>query len=173
MIESIALQMAMRIKAAAPEHPTSINVLKYSLSLILNAVFIIAATLTISLFTGRTKEIAIILVSYAILRQVSGGIHLKSGMQCVLCTTGAFTVMSLIHFSPISLQGANAISLILVLIFSPSNIEKQSRIKKEHYPKLKVISFLLVAANLVIASPVIAISFLAQSLTLIHRKGGE
>lgn len=169
MIESIALKIATRIKATAPEHPASINVLKFSLALILNAVFIITLTLGISLFTGRTEESAIILVSYAVLRQLSGGLHLKSGLQCVFVTTASFTVMSLIDLSPHGLQLANIVSLILVLIFAPSNIENQSRIKKKHYPKLKLLSALLVLINVGIASPAIAISFLVQSLTLIRK----
>ncbi|MNW38904.1 putative regulator protein [compost metagenome] len=173
MIEALALRMAKRIKSAAPDHPTSIQVLKYSLALILNAVFIIIATLTISIFTGETKEAATILISYAILRQLSGGLHLKSGMQCVATTTVVFTGLSLITLSPTGVQIANVVSFALVLIFAPSNIEKQSRIKKDHYPRLKLYSAILVAINVLVASPVIAVSFLVQSLTLIRLPEGR
>ena len=72
---------------------------------------------------------------------------------------------------------ANLVNIILVLLFAPSRIDKQTRISKKHYPLLKIISLFLVSTNFLIGSSVLAAAFLIQSLTLIKfewkTKAGE
>jgi accessory gene regulator B len=64
-----------------------------------------------------------------------------------------------------------AVSLILILIYAPSGIERQSRIPRKYYPLLKLISFLLVASNLLIQADVLSVTFLIQALLLIKIRG--
>lgn len=82
----MTFKLANQIKRTVPDHPASIPVLKYVLALIINASMIIVLTLLASFFTGRTAEAVTILVAFALLRQMSGGIHLKTGMACVVVT---------------------------------------------------------------------------------------
>ncbi|ASA20977.1 accessory gene regulator ArgB-like protein [Paenibacillus donghaensis] len=170
MIEFLANKTATAIKKQAPDHPASIAVLKYSLAMIINVTSIILFTYLISLWTGKTKEVLIIMFGFALLRQVSGGKHLKSGEACVIITTSLFTILSFFEVSQIYVVVINLISLLLVMMFAPSRIEKQSRIPKRHYPKLKYISAFLVLLSLIIQSPVLSISFFVQSVTLISRR---
>ncbi|WP_138751781.1 accessory gene regulator ArgB-like protein [Paenibacillus sinopodophylli] len=167
MIEAIASSIAVGIKKVVPEHPSSVAVLQYSLALILNGAFIIGLSLLLSIITGKTAEVAIILISFALLRQVSGGLHLKSGMSCVLVSTGVATVLSLVNLGQTITLTITAISMLLMLLLAPSNIEKQSRIPKRYYPILKAVSVVIVAVNLLIQSDVIALAFIAQGITLI------
>lgn len=172
MLEHMSGKLALRIKRIVPEHPASPEVLKFAIAVILNVFFIIGLTLALSLLTGRTTEAIQILISFALLRQVSGGVHLKSGMACVLFTVTLFTLLSFIEASSTAVLLMNGISLGIVLWLAPIGIERQTRIPRRHWPKLKGIAVLLVAANMAVGSPVIAASFVAQSISLIIARRG-
>ncbi|PWV92037.1 accessory gene regulator B [Paenibacillus cellulosilyticus] len=173
MLLYLSNKIAVYIKNVVPDHPASVAVLRYSLSFILNTVLIILLTLGMSFVTGRTKEAVIILTAFALLRQVSGGIHLKSGDLCIIVTSAAFTIMSLIDLGSEPIFLLNLFSLLLVLLFSPSRIDRQTRIPKKYYPLLKIISAAFVLTNFYWASATLAITFFAQAATLIRLKGGE
>lgn len=167
MLEFMSGKLALTIKNIVPEHPASYAVLKFAISVVLNVVFIIGLTLAVSLLSGRTSEALQILISFALLRQVSGGAHLKSGMACILFTATLFTILSFVEVNSLYVMLMNAASLLVVLWLAPIGIERQTRIPRQHWPKLKIIALLLVAANIFIGSSVIAASFTAQSLSLI------
>jgi len=170
MIEAMAGALAARVKRVVPEHPASEAVMKYSLTLIINGTSIIGLSLLISLVTGRFYEALTVLIAFALLRQMSGGIHLKSGTVCMVVSTVGVTLLSYASFSTEYVYGFTAVAALLALIYAPSRIEKQSRINPKYYPLLRVYSVLLISINFLIGSPVIAASFFLQGLTLI-RKG--
>ncbi|MFD1774218.1 accessory gene regulator ArgB-like protein [Paenibacillus rhizophilus] len=174
MIEFISLKLAQGIKRSIPEHPISVNVMRFSLSIIINAFMIILLTLAVSLFTGNTRGAVIALIAFPLLRQVSGGFHLKTGMMCVLVSSAMLTAISFFNVERSYVLFLNMASLLLVAIFAPSRIEKQSRIPKSFYPQLKIISCLIVLVNFIVASPVIAATFFIQGISLVSSlKGGE
>lgn len=170
MINSLSRRLAVGIKNIVPESPQSVEVLKYSLSFVLNFVFVVVLSLLISIFTGHVYDAVIAMVSYAILRQVSGGYHLKSGMLCVVVSAAGITAISLADFSDRVTIWATIGALILCAIFSPQ-MKNHTRIPGRYYPLLKVISVLMVATNFLFNSPVIAAAFFVQGLTLISGKG--
>ncbi|AIQ46992.1 hypothetical protein R70723_14730 [Paenibacillus sp. FSL R7-0273] len=173
MLERTAGWLAARIKHIVPDHPASYAVLKFALAVLLNIAGVISFTLLLSLATGRTGEAVLILISFALLRQVSGGVHLKSGMACVAFTSALFTGLSYVQSGQLCVQFMNVLSLLLVLLLAPIGIDRQTRIPRRHWPKLKFIAAALVSFNFIIASPVIAAAFAAQSISLIlaWRKG--
>jgi accessory gene regulator B len=168
MIEPLALRMAQHIKSVVPDHPASVPVLKHALAVILNIGFITVATIIIALLTGKAREVFTIMIAFAFLRQMTGGIHLKSGMGCVVVSTLLFTGLSFITLDHKWTMIATGISMILILLFAPAGIEKQTRIPPKYFSVLKVVSLILVGFNLWFAAPFIAISVLAQALTLIN-----
>ena len=170
MIHYLSLRTAAAIKGQVPYHPASEEVLRYSLSMILNVLFIICLTFGVSIWTGNTTEAAEILISFAILRQLTGGVHLKSGDACVIVTTALFTGLSFFHLSGVPLVIMGVISLVLVLCYSPTGIDKQSRIPRRYYPKLKAAASILIIISLFLGSAPIAVSFFVQATTLIHRR---
>ncbi|MGF7050772.1 accessory gene regulator B [Paenibacillus sp. DS2015] len=168
MIESLALKIAIGIKQSAPNHPSSVDVLKYGLALLLNIVFIITGSLMISMVTGKVTHVVAILISFAVLRQLTGGIHLKSGMSCMICSITLFTVVSFANFDGYYVELLTGASLLLILLFAPSGMNEQSAIPERYYPLLKLIALILVSLNFIIVSPVIAASFFIQSLTIVR-----
>lgn len=170
MIDKISLNTARAIKRNAPDHPTSEAVLKYALEVVYNAVFIIGITLIISLWTGKTKEALLVMGAFALLRQLSGGLHLKSGIACVVVSSSLFTALSVINIGDSS-NLLNVISLILALVFAPSGIENQTRIPKKYFPLLKLMSAMFVIISMFINNPAVSLAVFVQSVTLISRKG--
>lgn len=170
LIETAAFRIAEGIKRQVPDHKSSVNILKHAIAVILNVVLIIALTLLIAFFTGHMGRAATALIGFALLRQSTGGIHLKTGEWCVLVTTALFTLVSFIELSAFYVQILNVLSMVLVAVFAPSKIENQSRIPRRHYPKLRVIGVLIVLANVLIQSQTLAVVFFVQALSLIHRK---
>ncbi|MEC0233763.1 accessory gene regulator B family protein [Paenibacillus kribbensis] len=168
MIEPLALRMAQHIKRVVPDHPASVPVLKHALAVTLNLVFITGLTLAVSAFTGRTSEVLIIMAAFAFLRQMTGGLHLKSGMGCVTVSTLLFTGLSFIKLDYNWTIGATLVSMLLIFVFAPAGIERQTRIPPRYFPLLRAGAFIVVSFNLWIANPFIAISVLAQTLTLIN-----
>jgi len=168
LINALANTIAVGIKAKVPEHPASVAVLQYSISFILNTISVIVLALGISLITGRTMETVVALVAFAALRQVSGGYHLKSGLYCILISTLVILLLSFADFNSTVTMSLNIISAVLVLLFAPSKIERQTKIPARFFPLLKVIGLLMVATSGFIGYPVLAAAFFVQSLTLIR-----
>jgi len=176
MIENMAWKMATHIKSVVPDHPASVAVLNHILIIILNVTAVVGLSLTVSLFTGNTREVVILLSSFAALRQLSGGLHLRSSTSCALITAATATLLSFISLDHFWIVTLTIISAILVLLYAPTGIEKQTIIPPKFFPALKMVSFLLVILNLLLTSNSVAIAFFVQCITLILNKimkGGE
>ena len=168
MIGPLAERIATGIKSVVPEHPASVEVLRYSISFILNAAFIVMLSLMIAIFTGRLSETVIVLAAVAIMRFFSGGIHLESGLTCIAVSTIAVAGLSFAETSYTAAIWMSCASAVLVLAFAPSRFEKHARIPERYYPLLKVISLLIVGVGLLAGSSVLSAAILAQSSTLIR-----
>ncbi|KKC49556.1 hypothetical protein VE23_24990 [Paenibacillus sp. D9] len=170
MINLIANRLAVSIKSSIPNHRASVNVLQFSLGIVLNFMLIVTISLVLSFVFGITKEVVIVMTAFAMLRQVTGGIHLKSGLTCVIVST---TGILLVAFLSKYLSGniiviLNILNMLLAARFAPSRIEKQSRINKKFFLLLNVLAILIVYTNTIVGSPILAAAFFAQCLTLIH-----
>ena len=170
MIDTLAWKLARGLKAQNPDHPRSVEVLKHAISFLLNTGFTILLTILISIFTGKVMEAVTVLVTYAILRQFSGGAHLKSGTLCVIISSIGATLITYSYFNQSIVIALNCVAIILAALYAPSKLE--ARIKRSRYPLLKLISILIISSNFLFNSPILATTFLVQSLTLI-RRGGE
>ncbi|TVX91535.1 accessory gene regulator ArgB-like protein [Cohnella terricola] len=168
MIERVAHKLAVSIKHAAPDHPASIEVLKFPIVAFINAISIVILSIGVALLTNRMTETIIALVGYALLRQVSGGIHIKSGELCILVSVFMITIFSMADFTQPILMILNSISLLLVILFAPSRIENQTRIPPKYYPILKIISALMISTNFLFNSSVLSAAYFVQSMTLIR-----
>lgn len=174
MIEIIAGRIAEGIKRKAPEHPASIAIMKHALAVLINTISIIVLALVVAIINDKLPETLTVMCSFALLRMVSGGLHLKSGTLCVVVSTTMIVGLSMVNINEYGTTVLNCISLVLAVIFAPTDIKNQSRIPQKYYPILKVISVLMIALNLWISSSFIAVAFFAQAILLLPiLKGGE
>ncbi|WP_379136079.1 accessory gene regulator ArgB-like protein [Paenibacillus sp. sgz500958] len=175
MIERLAANSAAAIKRRVPHHPASAAVMQYALEVIYNALFIVTFSLLISLFTGKSQEVVAILVAFAVLRQITGGIHLKSSVSCVAASTIGCTLLSIVQLQSGILYLIGGLSLGLVLIFAPSRLDEQTRIPVRFYPVLKIIGAVVVIISVFIQWTPVSVSVFVQAMTLIKftPKGGD
>lgn len=173
IIEGLSKRIAEGIKRQVPDHKSSVPVLKHAIAIILNVLSIVVFTLLISIFTGNVKQAVIALTGFAVLRQFSGGYHLKTGAGCIAFTTALFTLVSFVEMEIAGVLIINVLSLLLVMLFAPSRIERQSRIPRKHYVKLRIISSVIVIFNFGLQSPTLAVIYLVQALSLLRWKGGQ
>jgi accessory gene regulator B len=158
--------MAVSLKRTVPNHPSSVEIFKFAISLLLNIVFIVTATLVISLFTGRTREAVIIMLAFAAMRQLTGGMHLKTNMRCVIYSTVIFTVISLLDLGKGITIAATILAFGLVFFIAPVGIAQQSRIPEKYYPYMKLAALMIIASNLFFLSSVLSLSLVVQGITL-------
>lgn len=170
MISTLSHKAAIYIKGKVPEHPASIVVLQYGMAFFINIFSIVFLSLIISLLTGKIAETIIAMLGFAILRQVSGGAHLKTSELCILVSVTLITLLSLSNFNSHVILLMNFLSFILVLLFAPSNIEHQTRIPTKYFGYLKLIALIMVGISFIISNPVLATAFLAQSFTLLFKE---
>ncbi|WP_098742798.1 accessory gene regulator B family protein [Paenibacillus sp. EZ-K15] len=173
IIEGLSKRIAEGIKRQVPDHKSSVPVLKHAIAIILNVLFIVVFTLLVSIFTGNVKQAVIALTGFAVLRQFSGGYHLKTGAGCIAFTTALFTLVSFVEMEIAGVLIINVLSLLLVMLFAPSRIERQSRIPRKHYVKLRIISSVIVMFNFGLQSPTLAVIFFVQAISLLRWKGGQ
>ncbi|XID91858.1 accessory gene regulator ArgB-like protein [Paenibacillaceae bacterium WGS1546] len=170
MIEAISRKLAVQIKEANPDHPASLEVLKYSLAMIINIVGTLVVSLTAAWLLGHFAETLVAMAAFALLRMISGGHHLNSSEYCLLVTAVAANLIPYITLSDPTLNIITILSMLLALLFAPSNIEHTTRIPPRFFPLLKVVSIALIASNLLIKSDAIALALLIQTLLLIGKK---
>ncbi|WP_274651701.1 accessory gene regulator B family protein [Paenibacillus humicola] len=172
MLRKLAGNLHHRMIANGVEAP-SVDIIVYALNIIGNSVSIIALSLIIGAVTGKFTATLLTLVVFAVIRFLTGGYHLKSGSLCIVVSTIAMSAMPHFHFGSVTIYIFTAISLIMVLIFSPANYDKYARISEKYYPLLKLIAALFVASNFLFVSSILAICFIVQAAMLPFKEGGE
>jgi accessory gene regulator B len=170
MVESIALRFAKAIKRADPERTASIEVLKFSIVAIMNSLISFIAIGTIGLLSNSFGETMIGLFSFVLLRFFSGGSHLQNAFQCSLLSVLLISIAPHIEISSDWTIYITIMNMIILGVFSPSNIEGHARIPKKYFPYLKVIAVLIASSNLLFGSTAIAFVFLFQSVSTIYFK---
>jgi len=170
MIDTIASKLATSLKNANKNETPSVAVMKFALIITLNSSITIILSLSIGALFGKFTETAIVLCCFALLHFFSGGYHFKSAMACTFASI--FTIV-LIPLIPITKDVAYILmlcSLILILIYAPSNISNAARLPEKYFPFLKLISIVIVLGTVFLSLELLALTYFIQSLTLITLK---
>jgi accessory gene regulator B len=148
------------------EDAASEEILRFSLVIVINTFAAVIFSLLLSLFTHRFYECMIIIAAYTVLRIFSGGIHLSSSLGCCLLSFSVFTLDSLIKFNYLYYGLIlDLISLLILLLYAPSDIENAVKLDKKFHSVLKMVSILLVSCNLLfVKSYLLSLAFFTQSL---------
>ncbi|PYI57077.1 accessory gene regulator B family protein [Paenibacillus flagellatus] len=173
MLEAIANKLAISIKRANTEETASVEVMTYSLGILLNLFATLILTTIFGLIFGKTVEIFTILIAFAVLRAFSGGYHFEKSEYCVIFSTAMAIGLSYADFSLIPNLILTMMSLLLVAWFAPYSKVRNTLIPVKYDPFLKIVSIVIVATNFLFVSSLLSAAFFVQALTLIsfHRKG--
>jgi accessory gene regulator B len=172
MIDKWAQNIAIHLKKHN-ENVVSVAVMKFALIIIIDVLSVIFIVLLMGYVTNSLSQASLALFGFALLRFFSGGIHVKSAINCILISV---ILMACIIYIPISKEYQTIIqilSTVIVLIFAPAHIEKHIRVKKKYTPFLKIISFCIVCTNFYWGSSILAKCFFLQSLSLLEFRRKE
>jgi accessory gene regulator B len=150
------------------ENSSSIAVLRMSLITIINFIIVAVVLLVICTFTDKLTEAAIALLCLPLLRQFSGGFHLKSSNACnivsIILLLLAVHIQINFYYTGIGLL---IITILFLFLYAPQGILNISRLDAKYYPILKGIAIGIVASNLYFQSPLLSSVFFLQSITIV------
>ncbi|UED76942.1 accessory gene regulator ArgB-like protein [Brevibacillus sp. DP1.3A] len=173
MIETLAERIAIQLKSINPHETKSVPTMKFGLILIINMLLIITISLTLSLMIGTFPGTLITLAGFLVLRQFSGGFHYSSSVYCTMTSIVGAVLIPLVPFPIEFVTPIIIITLVLVALFAPQEMEMQSRLFKQNQTLLlKTISIIIVSLLFFIESETLVKTFFVQALTLIPLKGG-
>lgn len=146
----------------------SMDVLMFSLEVVLNALVVTITVLIAGAVTGDFGKAAILLASYVTLRFFSGGMHLPTSKLCNVISIGMFLCLL---YLPITYWNVglilNSIALVFVVFYAPTkDIMHLNLLGPKYTMHFKVVSVLMVLTNFWLQMPVLALAFFAQSLSL-------
>ncbi|CAM3838765.1 accessory gene regulator B family protein [Cohnella lubricantis] len=175
MIEKLSYQIATSIKNAEPDKTPSVDMMKFSLIILIHTAFTALLIIIVSLFTGETLATFEGLLFFMCLRFFSGGYHMHKSSWCtilsivLMCSAPLFDLNEKIVFI------LNVLNCIMMVVFAPANIKGYARIPEKYFPLLKVISILIAGSNFMFMSSTIAAVSLFQSVLLLfkNKEGGE
>lgn len=161
MIDKICDKLMKRIRAKMPEvDDERAEVIKYGLELIIGELPKMFLLFIIAWLLGIFKYA---LISFAIIlpyKLVSGGVHLKTHIGCILGTSllycGNVFISKYINITDIKNQIIfSAIILILAIImislYAPADTENVPILRKKERAKKKIISYIIVTAMIIIS----------------------
>lgn len=163
----LAHHISVRIKEANPEETASVEIMQYALAIIFNSLIIFAGTALTGWLLGHFKDTMLFLISFSLLRFLSGGFHLKTAAACNLATILLCTMApTFIHIPNQWVWIPTAISLLIMLVLAP-NPDHNAQVPRHLFPLLKILAMALVILNFFMNSAVIGLAFVLQSLTII------
>ena len=161
MIDKICDKLIKRIRAKMPEvDDERAEVIKYGLELIIGELPKMFLLFVIAWLFGIFKYA---LISFAIIlpyKLVSGGVHLKTHIGCILGTSllycGNVFISKYINITDIKNQIIfSAIilifSIIMISLYAPADTENVPILRKKERAKKKIISYIIVTAMIIIS----------------------
>lgn len=147
---------------------------KYSIKLLITNLLPVLLLILCVVITGGLGHYLKAIIAFCLLRQVSGGYHIKNAELCVVASTGIIYFIANYSYLFVGYDSLiKAGSLILCLLFSPSGIKDSTRVDSKYHIAYKLISVLLIVSSYLINDITINLAFFVQSLLLIRLKGGE
>jgi len=167
MIAKWSLGIATWIKQQNPDQTASVAVLQFALIGILNSLLVFIIIIVIGAISGHLQDSVIASVFFVTVHFFSGGHHFKSAL---ICTIFSSSMIILSYSFPIKdnlLIGITIFTILILLIFAPSNIENHARISKNYFPLLKMISVCIVMINLFLLNSAVGLALFFQALLVI------
>ena len=155
MIDKICDKLIKRIRAKMPEvDDERAEVIKYGLELIIGELPKMFLLFVIAWLFGIFKYA---LISFAIIlpyKLVSGGVHLKTHIGCILGTSllycGNVFISKYINIPDIKNQIIFS-AIIMISLYAPADTENVPILRKKERAKKKIISYIIVTSMIIIS----------------------
>ncbi|WP_338709247.1 accessory gene regulator B family protein [Paenibacillus amylolyticus] len=165
MLELLSLRIAKKLRAMDPKGTVPIPVMAYELGFRLNFRAALALTALLGWASGELMYSLISFFTFVLMRKFSGGLHMESLTACAIISALIFSMIPQINVAPAMVFIFTAISTIIYGIYAP-NFTTES-IPSTSPVLCKIITVTLCLANFVIASPVLALTFLVQAVLIL------
>ncbi|GIQ71158.1 accessory regulator AgrB [Xylanibacillus composti] len=172
-MQIIAERIAMSMKKAVPDRTASVEVLKFGLVTLISNVSVVLLAIIFGLFIGMLKETVLTILTVALLRFIIGGIHFRSMLVCMLVSVVVLTILPLIPINNTWIVILTVLSVLIILVFAPSNIANKTRIPEKHFRLLKFSAAIIVSLNFFFLSGIFAKGCFTASLGIVkfRRRG--
>ncbi|WP_431785845.1 accessory gene regulator B family protein [Paenibacillus lactis] len=175
MINKFVFNISSRMKRKYPTELPELDILEYSLKFIITNVLPIIVIILYGVVSENLVNVLISLGSFSLLRMFSGGYHIKIPELCIL--TSAALIISISEIGQKLTEHTmimGIVSLLMVMVYAPSNIRMQTLIPEKYDILLKLASCGIIIINIYINDAIAITAVFAQSLLLIRPlKGGE
>jgi accessory gene regulator B len=157
-IDALADHISLSIKRANPEETIDVEIMSYSLSLIINMVLTTAFILGIGAFTNTFRETLAVIITFAVLRFTAKGFHFKSLTVCVVATTALLASIPHIPVPESLMLPMLCLCVLLVLWKSNANMT------------MKCVALAVMALAFSLRDPAMMLSCLAYAITLVPER---
>ncbi|MGG4109064.1 accessory gene regulator B family protein [Paenibacillus lautus] len=170
MLEQLSRHIATTIKKIDPDGPTSIEVMSYELGIRLNYLATIILTITMGLLTRDLWGSLFALISFVLIRKLSGGFHMKSLTACAIMSALIFSTIPKIDLNTTWIFILTAIQTIIYILHSPNHMIELNPSKSNPF-LMKLLSVLVCLINLILQSPILALTLMVQAILILPWKG--
>ncbi|WP_161783541.1 accessory gene regulator B family protein [Paenibacillus tyrfis] len=155
-IEKLAELLAIKAKSWDESIEFDVDEIRYGLSVRIAFALVIISTLLIGFLSERVVETTLTIFSFWLLRNLTGGFHLKSLTLCVVVSVILLSIIPHIQISPLILPYIGLLTLVIVIFFSENRDFKSLSL-----------TFMIVFSSIFFSNSSISLSLFSQSLTLI------
>lgn len=167
MFDNWSLSAATWIKQQNPDQTASVAVLQFALIGILNSLLIFVIIIFFGVISGHLWDSFLASIFFVVLHFFSGGYHFKSALLCTIFSSSMIILSYSFSINDNWLFGITIFTILILIIFAPSNIENHARIPKSYFPLLKIISICIVLTNLFLLNSAVGLALLFQALLVI------
>jgi accessory gene regulator B len=167
MFDKLAFNAASWIKQQNPEQTASIPVLQFALTGLLNSLLVFVIVVFIGAVSGNLSDSLMASLFFVALHFVSGGHHFKSSYMCTLFSSSMIIFSFIFPLDHAWVYIFTVITIMIMVLFAPSNIEGHARIPKTYFPLLKIIAICIVLVNLLLLNSAVAFAMLFQAMLVI------
>ncbi|WP_322922082.1 accessory gene regulator ArgB-like protein [Paenibacillus campi] len=172
MISATSNRIANQLKRYDSDGRYDVEVLQWQIGIYLNYAATIVLTGIFAWLLNDLLAAVLSMLAFIFIRKFSGGVHLKSLTLCAFISAGIFTVIPLISIDNKTGLLINLLNCFIFIWKAPNIFEELNKSLIDPYRK--IISFAIVASNLVIGSQVLALTFLVQAVLILpFWRGGE
>lgn len=161
MIEKICNSLTNRIKKEMPEiDDERAEIINYGLQLVIGEIPKTFILILIAWVLGVLKLTVLALLLIIPYRTVSGGVHLKTHIGCIIATTIMYTgtavisnymVWNIIYLKYIAIFAIWIFSIIMIKLYAPADTEAVPILRKKERKIKKCLSYIFMTIMLVVS----------------------
>ena len=161
MIENICNKLTLKIRKEMPEvDDERAEVINYGLQLVIGEIPKTFVLILIAYLCGVLKLSIIALLAIIPYRLVSGGVHLKTHIGCIVGTSlfyvgsallSKYIILEPIYIKYILIAITWAFSMVMIKLYAPADTENLPILRKKERKQRQILSYIIITSEILIA----------------------